>query len=328
MSKLEELRNRLRQEEEKFKKFEKTTNTGDSYPFWNIPNDASSVLRFLPDGNPQNELFWVDKYIIKMPFNGVKGKSIKPVTVSVPCMLMYGEECQIQNEIKPLWKTDEDTARIYYKKKSFIFQGFVRKNAVEADVTPENPIRRFYVNQSIFKIINAGLMDAEMETIPTDYEHGTDFIITKGKKGEYADYSTSKWSRKSSPLTEEELVAINNFGLPDLSTFLPKKPDAETVSVMSEMFVDSMNGESYDLEKYGKYFRPFGFEDESSEGVVKGSGNIATESNSSDDNDEEAYKQPGKVAVSTPVKAAETATPSKTNVQDLLAQLKKKQASK
>ena len=39
-----------------------------------------------------------------------------------------------------------------------------------------------------------------MENLPTDYVAGTDFRLSKTTKGQYADYSTSKWARKESAL--------------------------------------------------------------------------------------------------------------------------------
>ena len=48
-------------------------------------------------------------------------------------------------------------------------------------------------------------MDPDMENIPTDYVNGTDFRLSKTMKGQYADYSTSKWARKERSLDETEL---------------------------------------------------------------------------------------------------------------------------
>ena len=43
--------------------------------------------------------------------------------------------------------------RKYWKKKSYIFQGFVTQNPLNEDSTPENPIRRFIIGPQIFNII-------------------------------------------------------------------------------------------------------------------------------------------------------------------------------
>ena len=46
----------------------------------------------------------------------------------------------------------EDMGRKYWKKRSYIFQGFVNENPLN-ETAPENPIRRFVIG-SKFNIIN------------------------------------------------------------------------------------------------------------------------------------------------------------------------------
>ena len=101
-------------------------------------------------------------------------------------------------------------------------------------------------------------MDPELEELPTDYLRGLDFRISKGSKGGYADYNGSKWARKESALTEAEQEAIEKHGLFDLSTFLPKKPGEVELKVIKEMFEASVDGQPYDTERWGQYFRPAG----------------------------------------------------------------------
>ena len=101
-------------------------------------------------------------------------------------------------------------------------------------------------------------MDPEMEELPTDSVRGVDFRITKTSKGGYADYSTSKWSRKERALDEAERSAIENFGLHNLNDFRPKEPTEAEVKIIKELFEKSVEGEAYDLEKYGQYYRPAG----------------------------------------------------------------------
>ena len=238
---------------------------GDSqiYAHWNIPEGTSSKIRFLPDGNSKNSFFWVERAMINLEFAGVKGQAdSKRVTVKVPCMEMYGNDipCPILAEVRPWFKDPnlEDMGRKYWKKKSYVFQGFVRENALGDDKTPENPIRRFTISPQIFNIIKAALMDPEMEELPTDSQRGLDFVVTKTSKGGYADYSTSKWSRKESALTAQEQAAIDQFGLFDLSDFLPKKPTETDLKVIKEMFEASVDGQPYDLERWGAYYKPYG----------------------------------------------------------------------
>ena len=230
------------------------------YPFWNISEGTSATMRFLPDGDPNNTFFWTERQMIRLSFPGIKGGDMKPTTVQVPCMEMWGEQCPVHNEIRPWFKDAslEDMGRKYWKKRSYIFQGYVVDSPLQEDTTPENPIRRFIIGPQIFNIIKGALMDPDMENIPTDYVNGTDFRLSKTMKGQYADYSTSKWARKERALDENELSAIDTNGLYDLKDFLPKKPTAEEVDVIYNMFQDSVNGELYDNDKYGNFFRPIG----------------------------------------------------------------------
>jgi hypothetical protein len=101
-------------------------------------------------------------------------------------------------------------------------------------------------------------MDPETEELPTDALRGLDFRISKTQKGGYADYSTSKWSRKESALTEVEAAAVEAHGLFDLNTFLPKRPGDVELKVIKEMFEASVDGQPYDTERWGQYFRPAG----------------------------------------------------------------------
>ena len=148
----------------------------------------------------------------------------------------------------------------YWKKRSYLFQGFVRQNPLGDDTTPANPIRRFIISPQIIPIVKSGLMDPENEELPTDFLRGLDFNIKKTSKGGYADYSTSNWARKESPLTEAEQTAIEAHGLFDLKSFLPKKPGEAELRVIKEMFEASVEGQPFDNERWGQYYRPWGLD--------------------------------------------------------------------
>lgn len=238
--------------------------SGDNsiYPFWNNPEGSTATLRFLPDGDDTNDFFWVERLIIKLPFSGVKGQDTsRPVEVQVPCTDMWKPgSCPITAEIRPWWKDSslEDLARKYYRKKSFLFQGFVVDNPNKEDATPENPIRRFIINPSVFDAIKAILMRQDLENSPTDYEAGRDFYLSKTTKGGYSNYSSSSWSMKERPLTVEELEALEKYGLYNLSQFLPKKPDDAHLAAIMEMFQASVQEELYDPDRWGQFYRPNG----------------------------------------------------------------------
>jgi hypothetical protein len=259
MASLAEIRARLQAAESN--KGGQTGGDNAIFPHWNIAEGTSALVRFLPDGNSKNTFFWVERAMIRLPFNGVKGEAdSKQTYVQVPCVEMWNEACPILAEVRPWFKDKslEELGRKYWKKRSYVFQGFVRENPLSEDKTPENPIRRFIIGPQIFTIIKAALMDTELTEMPTDYAGGLDFRIAKTQKGGYADYNTSKWSRKESSLTAEEAEAIEKHGLFELASFLPKKPGEVELRVMKEMFEASVDGQPFDPERWGQYYRPAG----------------------------------------------------------------------
>ena len=257
---LAEIRAKLKSQESRSER----TGGGDNaiYPHWNIPEGSTAAVRFLPDGDPNNTFFWAERLMIRLPFNGVKNDmNSKPVVVQVPCVEMWNETCPVLSEVRGWFKDSslEEMGRKYWKKRSYIFQGFVNENPLQED-TPENPIRRFVISPSIFNLIKDALMDPDIQEMPTDYTAGLDFRITKTTKGQYADYSTSKWARKETAITEAQMAAIETNGLHTLSDFLPKKPTEVELQCIKEMFEASVDGQPYDVERWGQYYRPYGID--------------------------------------------------------------------
>ena len=326
MASLAEIRARLQASENKGT----STGGGDNaiYPHWNMDEGHAATVRFLPDGNSKNTFFWVERAMIRLPFNGIKGEmESKQTVVQVPCVEMWGEACPILAEVRTWFKDKslEDMGRKYWKKRSYVFQGFVRENPLSDDKTPENPIRRFIIGPQIFTIIKGALMDPELEELPTDLLRGLDFRIAKTQKGGYADYNTSKWARKESALTETEQTAIEKYGLFDLSTFLPKKPTDVELKVIKEMFEASVNGEPYDAERWAAYYKPYGLKTE-------GATPAAAAHGVTEDDIPTFTRAPAPAPVvndedDTPVAAAPVAAPAGGNkkAEDILAMIRSRQ---
>ena len=307
-----------------------STGGGDNaiYPHWNMQEGKEAVVRFLPDGNTDNTFFWVERAMIKLPFAGVKGESDnRNVIVQVPCVEMYndGTACPILSEVRPWFKDKslEDMGRKYWKKRSYIFQGFINEDPIGEDKTPENPIRRFIIGPQIFQIIKGALMDPELEELPTDYMKGVDFRIKKTSKGGYADYSTSQWSRRERAITAEEQAAVDAHGLFNLSDFLPKKPSDVELKVMKEMFEASVDGEAYDMDRWGQYFKPAGMSQNT------GDPNKAKASAPAAATAPAPVAEAAPAAESTPAPAAEAAPAesgeSANRAQDILAMIRNRQ---
>lgn len=317
----------------------KTGNSDSSvYSHWNMEEGGTSRIRFLPDANPNNTFFWAERAMIKLTFAGIKGQpESKPVEVQVPCMEMYGKEtpCPILSEVRTWFKDPnlEEMGRKYWKKRSYLFQGFVRDSAVKDDKTPENPIRRFVISPQIFNLVKSAIMDPDLENLPTDYDGGLDFSIVKSAKGGYADYSTSKWSRKESALTADERAAIDQYGLYDLSTFLPKKPTDTELRLIKEMFEASVEGEAYDPARWGQYYKPYGLQVEGAQAERPQSAAPAPAPRAKPAPvaapvADEEYDEPEAAAapvVSAPAATPAAAKPSSQRAEDILALIRNRQ---
>jgi len=310
---------------------QQNTGGGDNAIFahWNIAEGQTATVRFLPDADPNNTFFWIERNMIKLPFAGVKGDvNSKPVTVQVPCMEMYGEACPILAEVRPWFKDKslEEMGRKYWKKKSYLFQGFVVDSKMQEDKVPENPIRRFIMSSQIFNIVKNALMDSEIEELPTDYVRGLDFKIAKTSKGGYADYTTSNWSRRERALSEAENEAIAKHGLFDLKTFLPKKPTDVELKVIKEMFEASVDGEAFDMDRWGQYFKPDGMKGnnaQSSNATPVATTQAAPKASApadEDDNDDTTTATP-----TAPVEQSAPASEAGSRASDIIAMIRKRQ---
>jgi len=322
MASLAEIRAKLKEQELRGSDNQRSGGDNSIYPFWNLKEGSEAVVRFLPDGDSDNTFFWVERAMIKLPFAGVKDSAdSKQVQVQVPCMEMYGATCPILSEVRGWFKDPklEDMGRKYWKKRSYIFQGFVTEDGLKEDAKPENPIRRFIIGPQIFQLIRGALLDPEMDNLPTDILHGVDFKLIKTSKGGYADYSTSKWSRRERPLSDEEQAALKQHGLYNLKDFLPKKPGDVELKVIKEMFEASVDGEPFDMDRWGQYFKPAGMSQQTGDPMAK------TKTTSSTDDDEAPWEEPAVKTAPAPKQAESTASSTGSNAADILAMIRNRQ---
>ena len=154
--------------------------------------------------------------------------------------------------------TLEDMARRYWKKRSYFYQGFVRESPFRESDAPTNPIRQFTIGPQIHNLIRNMLMHKDLLESPCDYDRGMDFTIKKTDKNGYGNYDQSYWAFKESPISAAERDAIASYGLVDLKSRLPQKPNVEEVKIIYEMFEASIDGELYDSERWARYFAPYG----------------------------------------------------------------------
>lgn len=210
------------------------------YPFFKMPDDSTARVRFLPDANEDNPLgFMIEKITHQLKVNGENK--------TVACLASYGEECPVCKVSKEYYDAgDKVNGKLYWKKKNYLAQAMIMEDPIieKGHENAVGKVKIFSIGYSIFKIIKDSFESGELDVAPFAYEGGTDFLIKKTKQGDFASYTLSKFARKSSDLTEDE-VEVAQAGIVDLSTLLSKKPE---LSAVEGILMAALTGKAYDAD--------------------------------------------------------------------------------
>lgn len=271
------------------------------YPFYKMDFDQTTIFRFLPDADEENPIgFIMENKYHELTINGKKKR--------IACLKMYGESCPCC-ELSQKHYNDGDTqmGKTFWRKIDYIAQGLIVHSAFEYEVKPDdNPVRLISIGPKLYKLIEAKIVNGDMDEMPYDMINGYDFRITKSRQGEYADYSTSDFARKSSQISA---AAIDKLELYDLKKYRYAKIEREQMEAMIEAF---LTGKSYD-EKSGDASKP-----------SESTGSASLDSSVSSPKPTQEAASVVAAATSTP--ADSTATPTKKlSPQEILAKVKARQ---
>lgn len=231
---IEQLRSQFKQDDKK------GSRPNNYYPFWNMKEGETAIVRFLPDTDDDNAMgFMVEKLMHKLHVNGDDKK--------IPCMKMYGEDCPICKVSAAYYKDgDKDNGKKFWRQKQHVVQALVIDDPLppgDDGEKHEGKVRFMTLSYQLFNIIKAAFESGELDEIPYAFEDGYNFAIKKTKQGDYATYAVgSNFVRKSTSLTDDE-QAIAHDGMVELGTLLPANPGLDKVEAMLEA---SMTGSSYD----------------------------------------------------------------------------------
>jgi hypothetical protein len=359
---LEETRRKLLEMKNRGKQLSQENNTLPQgfrriYPHWDMQVGESCILRFVPDGD-ENRTFFQEHFENPIPFVGTTENPTKPVTIYVPCSEspLYGgakaHPCPIQRRIQTEnWYKIESmipVARKYYRRASFHLQGFVRQNPIKSDLQAIEAannsdgaglarLRQFVFVKSLFNTVAQFLEDPDLDTLPTDFEVGRNFRITVSSVGDYKNYSGS-FSSAATPLLPEERAWIEKHGIPTISSLLPPLPSPEEQKEHYAMFEASLNGELLDVERFGHYLTRRSVHQTETDGTAQAPGKPTktyVHGNNSQASvvSQRKAESGGAMSSHLPQKPTTSASPQApsgsvaSNVQELLARLKKTKAS-
>ena len=106
-----------------------------------------------------------------------------------------------------------------------------------------------------------------------------------------------------------------------LKDYLPKKPTDVEVKVIKEMFEASVDGEPFDMERWGQYFKPSGMNQVTGDPVAKVS--APTNPQTSPDLDDDTPFDTE--TVSTPKKEVAATSTGSSKAEDILAMIRNRQ---
>lgn len=233
-------------------------------PFHQMGDNDEIVIRFLPPADIEK---YPEGYIevrwIHFEFNGIVGlPDVEKARFSVPSILTWvgGKSsndpiCAYINDNG--WFEDPDMKSIasrFWPKSERTYSCMVVKSDIKEENAPHNPIRLIRLKSQIYKILDKEnrLLSVDDDYPFDDVEHGSDFHIIKTKEPSgYYGYSDSFFSRRSRPLNEEELAAIDAHGLITLGDFLPQRPTDDQLEYMVEMLEAAVSGDPYDPARFG-----------------------------------------------------------------------------
>jgi len=113
-----------------------------------------------------------------------------------------------------------------------------------------------------------------------------------------------------------------------LKDFLPKKPTEVEMKVIKEMFAASVDGEAFDMERWGQYYKPSGASQSTGDPVSSTRASAPVAIDPDLDMEEDRPAKPAKPALKAVSKAAEEKEESKggdNRANDILAMIRSRQ---
>jgi hypothetical protein len=212
------------------------------YPFYKMDFSETALFRFLPDADEENPLgFIIENKYHEFTVNGKRKR--------IACLKMHdgadahcpacAASAKYYNELG-----DEKMGKLFWRKIDYIGAGLVMHSPFDYPIrADENPVRLISLGPKLFKRIETSIASGDFDVAPYDLDEGFDFKIMKTKQGEYADYSSSEFVRKSTAISA---ALRSQLELVDLKKFRFARVDADAMQAQIEAFI---TGKSYEDEK-------------------------------------------------------------------------------
>lgn len=208
---------------------------GNYYPFYDMKDDESATIRFLPDADQDNPHGFVyPKHSHTFQIGEKK--------VTMACLKQYGEACEACETSSKYYKAgDKIMGKKFWRSESHVAQILVKEDPLppnEAGETHAGQYRLINIGFQLYQVLTAAFKAGELDELPFAYKGGTDFVISKSKQGQYSVYNLgSRFVRRSTDLTPEQ-EALAESKLVALKSTLPEKPDANRMRQLIAQVLD------------------------------------------------------------------------------------------
>lgn len=255
----------------------------DLFKLWTIQPGNSVYIRFFPDPDENNPVYWRPKAYHRLQFTAIRQPDgtltypERPVNVDVPgwnCKaneaannnlskdyLLYSVDDPVQKMIKDLFNGDDASKELYRKlkvKTQYMMYGIITR--YEAHPEFVGKAYRFIVVPQLFDIIRDNLSDEDYSTTPCDVNFGYDFKVTMSKQGEFNDYKSSKFTPQSKyyAVTDEMNAEFASHHFKPLQEWLMKVPTPEQSATIEKMTQAVMTNEPFEAAWANDYM-PYGY---------------------------------------------------------------------
>lgn len=213
---------------------QKQSRPNNYFPFWNMKDGDSAIIRFLPDKNSNNPMgFLIEKLTHRLLINGEKK--------TIPCRRMHDQDCPICKVSSSYYKEEgkeSPNGKKYWRTKNYLAQVLVVSDPLppneETGETFEGQVKYISLGYQLYGVIKEALTNGSLDDVPFSYENGYNFIIKKTKQGKYSAYTVgSRFETRPAALSQEDVDVIEPQ-LIDLSTLLPQDLGEDKVAAMLE----------------------------------------------------------------------------------------------
>jgi hypothetical protein len=232
------------------------------YAYYQVPAGTSLLVRLTTHKNSATStvlLPWRDWFEHRFTLQGMRNSdhdSDEPVTVVFTSDATWGLPDKANAHIKAQgwWDSNRDLAKAGYHQRSTIMPCTIVASPVVEKVTPVSKARYLKAGPQLAKATESALLNGGFDHLPWDWSLGRDLKIPVSMQGGFRHY-TAVFLGKERAVPEPDRIPDDQ--LLDLDAIVGQPPSAEVRQLQFELYMDSLDGKSFDNAKYGKHFRAF-----------------------------------------------------------------------